>query len=130
MMQLLKDSPQFVDIPHIVLRLPISSAKANRPIQALADRTAWLKQQLDNLQLGGNGAGIHFIGTLDNQEALDSIDTSTLPDGSAYFVADTIAVWNLSEWVVSESLRGPQGEGIGELDDLDLLTVYQTAKEG
>ena len=72
MMKLLKDEPRFTDIPHIVLRLPISSAKANRPIQALADRTA--------------------------------------------------------EWVVSESLQGKPGEGIDELNDLDLLNVYQTAR--
>lgn len=127
-MQLLKDVPRFADVPHIVLRLPFSSAKANRPIQALADRTKYLKDQLDQLQLGNGGNGIHFIGTLDTQEALDSIDTSTLPEGSTYFVADTIAVWNLSEWVVSDSLRGPQGEGIGELDDLDLLNIYNTAR--
>lgn len=129
-MKLLRDTPRFEDVPHIVLRLPFSSAKANIPFQVLADRTAYLKEWLERLELNGAGKGIHFIGTLDNQEALDSIDTTTLPDGSAYFVGATIAVWNLSEWVVSESLRGPQGEGIGELDDLDLLTAYQTAKEG
>lgn len=128
MMKLLKDEPRFTDIPHIVLRLPISSAKANRPIQALADRTAYLKQKLEELSLGTGGKGIHFIGTLDDQEALGSIDTTDLPENSAYFVGPAIAVWNLSEWVVSESLQGKPGEGIDELNDLDLLNVYQTAR--
>lgn len=127
-MKLLMDEPKFESVPHIVLRLPISSAKANKPIQVLADRTAYLKDRVDRLELGGGGNGIHFIGTLDNREALDSIDTSTLPENSAYFVGPAIAVWNLSEWVVSESLQGPPGEGIDELNDLDLSNVYQLAK--
>jgi len=129
-MRLLKDEPRFEDVPHVVLRLPMSSAKANKPIQVLADRTAYLKEWLERLQLGSGGKGIHFIGTLPDQEALAGIDTAALPDGSAYFVGPTIAVWNLSEWVVSESLQGKPGEGIDELNDLDLLTAYQTAKQG
>lgn len=127
-MKLLMDEPKFESVPHIVLRLPISSAKANKPIQVLADRTAYLKDRVDRLELGGGGNGIHFIGTLDNREALDSIDTTNLPNGSAYFVGATVAVWNLAKWVVSGSIQGKPGEGIEELNALDLLNVYQTTR--
>lgn len=128
MLKLLADEPKFEPVPHISLRLPFSSAKANKPIQILADRTLYLKNELEKLSVGVGGGGIHFIGTLDDQEALDSIDTTNLPDGSAYFVGATVAVWNLAKWVVSGSIQGKPGEGIEELNALDLLNVYQTTR--
>jgi len=110
--------------PFMSLMLPLTEPGVNGPLQVVHERLNILK----NMIHGGVGPSLHFIGTLPNRNALDGIDTTSLPENSAYFVGPAIAVWNKEEWVVSDSLQGPPGDGASDGDDSDLLLIYQTAK--
>lgn len=110
--------------PSISLIFPLTDLGVNGPIRVLNDRINILK----NMIAGKPGGGFHFIGTLPDLTALSNVDTSGLPENSAYFVGPAIAVWNAAQWVVSPSLQGPPGVGVGEGDDLELVLAYQTAK--
>lgn len=110
--------------PFLSLIFPLTEVGVNGPLRVLNDRLNILKQMIG----GATAGGIHFIGTLPDLDALAEIDTSSLPENSAYFVGPAIAVWNKEQWVVSSSLQGPPGVGVGEGDDLELVNAYQTAK--
>jgi hypothetical protein len=110
--------------PFLSLIYPLTEVGVNGPLRVLNDRLNILKNMIGS----GTGNGFHFIGTLPDQNALDGIDTSSLPENSAYFVGSAIAVWNTEQWVVSPSLQGPPGVGVGEGDDLELVNAYQEAK--
>lgn len=118
------DPFDFNRVPFISLIYPLKEIGVNGPIRVLNDRINILKQMIG----GATAGGVHFIGTLPDLDALAAIDTSSLPENSAYFVGPAIAVWNKEQWVVSSSLQGPPGVGVGEGDDLELVNAYQTAK--
>lgn len=118
------DPFDFNRAPTISLIYPLKEVGVNGPLRVLNDRINILKQMIG----GATAGGIHFIGTLPDLNSLDDIDTSSLPENSAYFVGPAIAVWNAEQWVVSSSLQGPPGVGVGEGDDLELVLAYQTAK--
>lgn len=77
----------------------------NKPIIALTNRTAWLKEKLEAL----GGGGIVLKGHLSSQEELDAIPTEGLQVGSAYFLEFAMRAWNGTEWADSGSLRGDRG---------------------
>lgn len=110
--------------PFVSLIFPLTEVRVNGPLRVLNDRINILKQIID----GKPTTGFHFIGTLPDLDSLGEIDTSSLPENSAYFVGPAIAVWNAEQWVVSPSLQGPPGVGVGEGDDLELVLAYQNAK--
>lgn len=81
---------------------------ANRPLQALVNRTRFLLEQIQGLST----QGIILIGPIASQEALDAIDTTGLAIGTAYTLDFALRVWNGTEWASSGSLRGPNGLNI------------------
>jgi hypothetical protein len=84
---------------------------ANRPLQALANRTRYLKDFLDGIVSGGIG-GVILMGVLETQAELDAIPTEGLKVGTAYFLNFEMRVWNGTEWGNSGSLRGERGLNI------------------
>jgi hypothetical protein len=118
----------------------------NLPLQALVNRTAYLRDQIDQLVRNG----LHVIGTLTDQAALDLVNTQPLSSGDGYFVGGALALWNGQEWVISGSLIGPPGAAVDSVSiqpnnnlsiggdgklyvpndiSIDLLSQYNLAKE-
>jgi len=91
---------------------------ANRPLQALVNRTRALKEWLEEIEVGGIG-GLVLMGHLETQGELDAIDTTNMKIGTAYFLNWEMRVWNGTIWASSGSLRGERG--------LNLLGVWPNA---
>ena len=123
-MALTASSLDFSKAPTLSLRFPLNNKAVNSPLKILNDRIIAVKDLIGETA----ASGFHFIGTLPDQAALDDVDTSSLPENSAYFVGSAIAVWNTEHWVMSPSLQGLPGVGVGEGDDLELVNAYLEAK--
>jgi len=143
------DKNQFNPVPIIEVGEKVKGGldgAVNKPIIALADRTAYLKEQLEGLLK----SGVNVIGTLDTQADLDAVDTESLSKGDGYFLQGALNLWNGNEWVSSGSLVGPAGQGVDEVSGdpgnvlsfgkdgklyattdipIDLLEIYTQAKE-
>jgi hypothetical protein len=100
---------------------------ANTPLVVLANRTKYLKDQLESLI----SAGINVIGSLSSVDDLHAIDTTNMAVGSAYFAEGQLWAWNLIEWVGSGSLLGPRGINVlGSWDDATPLPDPTANKAG
>lgn len=64
---------------------------------------------------GKDGAGLNVVATL-SQEDFDQIvaDGNSVP-GEAYLVGDYMYIFNGTDWVKSNDLRGPEGKGLNYL---------------
>lgn len=131
------ESPEFIEhLPAIITGVRVwggddGEGVSNFQARVLDARTRWLKELAETLQKSLETiqlSTLHFIGKLPDEDALKEIDTTTLPENSVYFVGTRLAVWNSVEWVVSDSLQGVPGEGVGDGDDSELLLIYQSAK--
>jgi len=93
-----------------------ASGPANRPLQALVNRTRALKEWLDQIQADGVG-GVFLKGFKDTQAELDAITDQKV--GDAWFLNFEMRVWNGTAWASSGSLRGERG--------LNMLGVWPNA---
>lgn len=108
---IIEDGSTFPEVPYLQKGDPVQGkdgaeiGASNKQAVALAARTAWLKEQFENLVAGG----INVIGSLSDRADLDDVDTTTLKAGDAYFIQGEIFVWNTTRWIGSGSLIGPRG---------------------
>lgn len=103
-------------------------AAANLQAVALTQRTANLKKQQDDLK-ALLIKGINVIGTLVSESALETIDTTKLTLGDAYFAEGALYVWNNEDWVSSGSLKAPPVDLATEISE-DAGNVLRLGQDG
>lgn len=118
------------DIPLIETGEPVRGGPDgadNRAAILLANRTRFLKDQLEQLSTNG----VRVIGTLLDEAALDAVDTTSLKHGDAYFVQASLRVWNGTEWTDSGSLLGDRGVTLlGTWPDNRALPAWEASAIG
>lgn len=75
----------------------------------------WLESLVG--QDGQIGAGVNVIDTITPEEYADIVTAGTSVAGDAYIVETFLYIYNGSAWVKSNSIQGPEGQGLNYLGE-------------